>query len=285
MQAPQIATLPDGRRLHLHHGPIDLIVDVFGPGREAALKRAIGRFQTILQELAAELEQLRQPVSTHWKFDSQIARNMSRATQAYKDTFVTPMAAVAGAVADEVLRCICDGAGMLKAYVNNGGDVAIFLAPGERFVSAIATPGLPTRIEIRDSDQIKGIATSGWHGRSQSLGIADSVTVLAASAAAADAAATLIANAVDLPGHPAVKRLPANQRFADSDLGDRLVTVGVGTLSASEVSSALLRGQEFANQCLSRNLITGACLCLRDTQRIVGAPELIVPTYKESIHA
>ena len=49
---------------------------------------------------------------------------------------------------------------------------------------------------------MRGIATSGWRGRSFSLGIADAVTVLAATAAEADAAATMIANAVDLPGHP-----------------------------------------------------------------------------------
>ena len=51
---------------------------------------------------------------------------------------------------------------------------------------------------------MRGIATSGWRGRSFSLGIADAVTVLAATAAEADAAATVIANAVDLPGHPAI---------------------------------------------------------------------------------
>ena len=49
----------------------------------------------------------------------------------------------------------------------------------------------------------------------------------------ADAAATIIANAVDLPGHPNVVRVPANSLAPDSDLGDRLVTQGVGELSPS----------------------------------------------------
>ena len=68
---------------------------------------------------------------------------------------------------------------------------------------------------------MRGVATSGWRGRSFSLGIADAVTVLAATAAAADAAATIIANAVDLPGHPAIARRPASELEDDSDLGDR----------------------------------------------------------------
>jgi ApbE superfamily uncharacterized protein (UPF0280 family) len=67
------------------------------------------------------------------------------------------------------------------------------------------------------------VATSGWRckgkgGRSFSFGIADAVTVLAGSAAAADAAATVIANAVDLPGHGAITRRPASAIDPDSDL-------------------------------------------------------------------
>jgi uncharacterized protein len=80
-------------------------------------------------------------------------------------------------------------------------------------------PRMPGAIEITRDMPVRGIATSGRHGRSLSLGIADSVTVLAATAAAADAAATLIANAVDLPGHAAVRRAPACSLDPDSDLG------------------------------------------------------------------
>ena len=89
---------------------------------------------------------------------------------------------------------------------------------------------------------MRGVATSGWRGRSFSLGIADAVTVLATNAAPADAAATLIANAVDLPGHPAVTRVPARELAPDSDLGDRLVTQGVGPLSPREIAGALEAG-------------------------------------------
>lgn len=197
MQVPQASFLGDRRRLHLHHAPIDLIVDATGPGREAGLRRAAQRFDTVLSELAAELVALRCPVDKDHRFQDGIARAMQRAARAHLPGFATPMAAVAGAVADDMLAQICAEGKFRSAYVNNGGDIAFHLAPGESFVAAMPH----ARITFTADLPVRGIATSGWRGRSQSLGIADSVTVLAASAAQADVDSTLIANAVDLPGH------------------------------------------------------------------------------------
>ena len=60
MNGPQIAWLADGKRLHLNHGPIDLIIQTFGreAERRAGHAAAIARFQTILEELVGELEAL-----------------------------------------------------------------------------------------------------------------------------------------------------------------------------------------------------------------------------------
>ena len=101
---------------------------------------------------------------------------------------------------------------------------------------------------IDADDLVRGIATSGRHGRSFSRGIADAVTVLAKTAAQADAAATIIANAVDLPGHPAILRMPANELQPDSDLGCRLVTRDVGALTEQEIEEALEAGRRRAQQ-------------------------------------
>jgi uncharacterized protein len=117
---------------------------------------------------------------------------------------------------------------------------------------------------------VRGIATSGWRGRSFSLGIADAVTVLADRAAMADAAATVIANAVDLPGHPGIVRVPARELAPDSDLGELLVTQGVGKLSASEIDAALDAGMAVAESLLSEGLIHSAALHLHGESRIVG---------------
>lgn len=266
MTGAQAAMLPDGR-LHLQHGPIDLLIGVTGPGRGAALTRAVWRFDTVLEELVAELPRLRRAEGPQPR--GLVARRMACAVAPYAEVFVTPMAAVAGAVADEMLEVLRDGAGIVRAYVNNGGDVALYLAEGESMRAAIAAP-LSGRVELGAADGIGGVATSGWRGRSHSLGIADSVTALASTAAQADAAATLIANAVDLPGHPAIARQPARDLSPDSDLGDLRVTRNVGPLTAGETETALTRGVRFAERARARGLIRAACLTLAGARRITG---------------
>ena len=97
-------------------------------------------------------------------------------------------------------------------------------------------PSLDGTFRITAESGVRGVATSGWRGRSFSLGIADSATVLAATAAQADAAATVIANAVDADD-PRIRRAPANRLRDDSDLGDRLVTCAVGALPPAVVDA------------------------------------------------
>ncbi len=201
-----------------------------------------------------------------------VARAMARAVAPFRPVFVTPMAAVAGAVADTICAVMAGAGDLELASVNNGGDVAFHLAPGGSFTAAIATAaGLSDRVVLGAADPVRGLATSGWRGRSWSLGIADAVTVLAATAAGADAAATMIANAVDLPGHPAVTRRPATELQCDSDLGERAVTVAVGPLSPDEIATALGAGAGRAEACLARGLIAGAALFLGGEVRLIGA--------------
>lgn len=295
----QAAYLPDGR-LHLQHGPIDLIIGAEGPDRDAALDAAMTHFDGLLEGLVADLEHLRRaivppggnrraapvpppsartrdalpdvpgaaPLSLH----SPTARRMIRAVTPYSDCFVTPMAAVAGAVADEVLSAMTRHR-LTKATVNNGGDIAFHLAPGARF-RAVSPAG---HIDVDATDPARGLATSGWRGRSHSLGIADAVTVLARSAAQADAAATLVANAVDLPGHPAITREPACRLAPDSDLGQRPVTTNVGTLTPVDAARALDRGTQFARACIAKGTILAASLTLAGQTRTI--------TTKETAHA
>jgi ApbE superfamily uncharacterized protein (UPF0280 family) len=161
--------------------------------------------------------------------------------------------------------------------VNNGGDIALHLQPGEEFtIGMIERPDRASLFGtaiLTGREIVRGIATSGWRGRSFSLGIADSVTVLAKSAAAADAAATVIANAVNLPGHPAIQRAPACSIAPDNDLGHRLVTHAVGYLSERDVTVALRSGAELAEDLRSEGLIHSAVLHLRDETRVVGGIE------------
>jgi uncharacterized protein len=275
---PQIALLPDGERLHLQDGPIDLIVGAKGPAMEirAAYDAAVRRFTGLLDELCAELVELRRAaVPGRCPLKGVIARRMPAAVAPFaSDFFITPMASVAGAVAEEILCAMLRQASLDRAHVNNGGDIALHLGRGEQFtVGLMDRPdrhGVMRTMIIEADDPSRGIATSGRHGRSFSLGIADSVTVLAKTAAQADAAATVIANAVDLPGHPAVTRCPANLLQADSDLGDRLVTRDVGPLTAEEIEDALETGARRARRLLEAGMIDGAVLCLCGRSVVVG---------------
>jgi ApbE superfamily uncharacterized protein (UPF0280 family) len=191
------------------------------------------------------------------------------------DHFITPMAAVAGSVAEEILGAMLGAARLERAYVNNGGDIALHLDSGEQFtVGLMDRPdhhGVMQAISIDADDPARGVATSGRHGRSFSLGIADAVTVLARTASQADAAATIIANAVDLPGHPAIIRCPANELQPDTDLGGRLVTRDVGVLRESEIDDALQAGMNRAQQLLAAGLIEGAALRLLGETAVVGS--------------
>ena len=280
----QIRMLADGRRLHLHDGPIDLIIEAFGAPSEieAAYRAAAARFVTVLDELCGELPLLRQAWSSEAEWPrGAVARRMVAAVMPYAPRhFITPMAAVAGAVAEEILAAMVAAGEPSRAYVNNGGDIALHLSPGEKFVvgmveradrpSLLAT--LLSTTTVHSEDPMRGIATSGWRGRSFSFGIADAVTVLADRAAAADAAATIIANAVDLPGHPAIVRVPARELAPDSDLGDRPVTQAVGALTPEEVTRALQAGEYTAKRLLRMGLIQSTALSLQGETRIVGVP-------------
>lgn len=270
MTPAQITRLPDGR-LHLHHGPIDIILTVEGRDAAKAEDRAARRFASILPELCAELPALRNADPA--AFRSPVAQAMAAAVAPFRPAFITPMAAVAGAVADAVLAALTNGSELSRALVNNGGDIALYLAPGQISTAAIARPGSRgDRVTIRAGDGVGGIATSGWRGRSQSLGIADAVTVLAKTAAMADAAATMIANAVDLPGHPAITRCPATDLKADSDLGPRLVTTAVGPLSPRDARRALAPGLALARDLHTRGLIAGAAVFLQAESLTLGLP-------------
>jgi ApbE superfamily uncharacterized protein (UPF0280 family) len=307
------ALLPDGR-LHLQHGPIDCLCRAWGepPEVRAAYNQATQYFATVLDDLCAELPLLRTTLPARPP-SGRVARAMHAACMPFADRFITPMAAVAGAVADGVLAAMVQGRDVARAFVNNGGDIAFHLAAGTSLrcglvadisayqdkVGRMGSSPPPLEGLGREADQgwgegenptvnpispdgtflltashpARGLATSGRAckgrgGRSFSFGIADAVTVLARTAAQADAAATIIGNAVDLPGHHAIDRRPASEIDAASDLHDRLITFDVGPLSNDAIEAALHAGETMAARLLRNGLIEGAVLALRGHLRI-----------------
>ena len=203
---------------------------------------------------------------------------MAAAVRPFADRFITPMAAVAGAVADEICAAMVAGGDLRRAYVNDGGDIALHLSPGESFdVGLVPVPNRPAllgKVTVRAHEPIRGVATSGRHGRSFSLGIADAVTVLAADAARADAAATVIANAVDLPGHPAIGGCPRPSWSPTPTSGRAWSRPRSGRSSADEVAQALAAGVEEAERMRADGLLAAAVLCLDDQVAAVASPVL-----------
>jgi len=284
-----IRMLPDGRRLHLHDGPIDLIIQANGSpqGISAAYEAAARRFGSILDELCGELPLLRSRARNNTERPrGVVAQRMFDAVELFcEQCFITPMAAVAGSVAEEILESMTAAATLDRAYANNGGDIAIHLGDEQSYrIGMVERPDRPSlfgALEISAADPVRGIATSGWRGRSFSLGIADAVTVLAHSASAADAAATVIANAVNLPNHPGITRIPAWEISPDSDLGDLLVTRGVEPLSDSEIVAALDSGARAAEILRARGLIHASALRLQGHTHVVS-PSLAQASIKLS---
>lgn len=277
-----------GERQHFQYGPIDLVIGAEGEAQAVASAHAAAwaRFASVLPELVAELPLLRQAVAAHCPLQGAIARRMWSACAALRAGFITPMAAVAGAVAQDIVACYAQP-GITRAWVNNGGDIALHLAPGSqvrvglfadlaRFQGFSAQGTLPTdaQFSVTAALPVRGIATSGWRGRSFSMGIADSVTVLAHDAVAADAAATVVANAVDV-ADARIRRRPANTVKDDSDLGARLVTVDVPALPAALVTQALDAGLACAQDLRARGLIWHAALVCQGQWRHTGDAALL----------
>lgn len=271
-----------GARLHLSHGPIDVVLKAWGTvdAVRAAYAAISRRFPAILPELCDELVALRTPMHERPRVEGPVARRMHKACCPFADVFVTPMAAVAGAVADELLAEMTTVAVLDRAFVNDGGDIAVLVTPGHALDIGVAgefsrgaVPAINGAVRLEAGSGVGGIATSGARGRSFSLGVADAATVLAGNAAAADVAATLIANAVDVDS-PSVARRPARDLDPDSDLRDLPVTVSVGALTSAEIDRALAGGFARAAEYRRRGLIIDAAFVLRGRSRALEEAEL-----------
>ena len=259
---------------------MDIVIgaDPVGPHGPAAVEdaheNAWACFVPLLDVLMQEWPVLRLPVQAHQPCPLQgaVARRMWLACSPWAaQHFITPMAAVAGSVAQSLIASY-DRPGVARAWVNNGGDIALHLAPGQSArvglyadLARLPVHGwgqdipLDGAFDVTHAMPVRGVATSGWRGRSFSFGIADSVTVLAATAAQADAAASMIANAVNV-NHPGIVRQPAHSLRDMTDLGDLAVTVDVPRLPSSLVQQALQAGWQCARECQAQGWIAAAFL-------------------------
>ena len=197
----------------------------------------IARCRPLLSRPIAAIEDLPQ---------DELALSMITSTRAIGDEDLTPMAAVAGTIADAAADWLFER-GLTKVIVDNGGDIAIRLARGERATVGVR-PNVGSRfishvISLDSNRSAWGVTTSGMGGRSFTRGIASAVTVLAENASVADAAATAVANACYVEDK-GVLQLAAEKIDPNSDLTGTLITTEVGPLSEEKRRRAIESAQE-----------------------------------------
>jgi ApbE superfamily uncharacterized protein (UPF0280 family) len=195
-----------------------------------------------------------------------LAIAMVQSANAVGDGDLTPMAAVAGAIADAVADWLFER-GMTKVIVDNGGDISIRLLENDTVTVGIRSDVNDRQIShivCLDAGQLTyGVTTSGVGGRSFTRGIASAVTVLAATASVADAASTAIANACFVEDSR-ILQLPAENIDPNSDLGGTRVTIEVGPLSSEKKLKAIKNARKKAESLLQKGVIIGAFIALEN---------------------
>jgi ApbE superfamily uncharacterized protein (UPF0280 family) len=230
----------------------------------------------ILEQLAAFLPVIK---SRSCKLYTQagyppVVNDMISATQATGDPDFTPMAAVAGAIADLVADYVTETTDATRIMINNGGDISIRLKDGNHVRVGLCTGLAASRVDYFLSvDKDCGICTSGFGGRSFTLGIASAVTVLAGRASLADAFATYIGNKTSIDA-PNIKRERADSLDPDTDIPGKDVTTFVGDLSDAETERALQNGWEGAIRFLNNGTIDGAVIAVKRKIVTVGVIQL-----------
>lgn len=269
MSDRRIEILPGKIGVLAENGPLHLVIRAYsGSGLDHEMAVAASHYAfTCLEGVAGELPLLRQQ---HRELQltpkHKISRAMLESVRAVGDADLTPMAAVAGSIADEVANWLMEK-GATRAIVDNGGDIAIRLSPGERMTvglrPTIESQKITHVIRLNSNSTTWGVNTSGLGGRSLTRGIASAVTAFGSTSSLADAAATAIANAC-FSQHKNILQVPARQIDSNSDLGEMLVTVSVQGLPEQIVAKALENGLQKASLVQQQGLIQGALIVIGD---------------------
>ena len=240
--------------------------------KETNLRVASPAFELITRAVVEQRRRLERYIARHPEFQSslvpvvlleqapEVAQRMAVASEL---TGVGPMAAVAGTLADMAVEEMVE-AGADYALANNGGDIAFRLPLSKRelnvgIISDLSIGQVTHRLTIGRDSGIRGLATSGFGGRSLTRGIASAVTVMARDPSAADAAATSVANACDAED-PQVFKCLAEELDYDTDIRGLSVTESIGPLEETTVRTALRRGSERASTLCESGMIEGAVL-------------------------
>jgi ApbE superfamily uncharacterized protein (UPF0280 family) len=250
----------------LDYGPMQMTLSAFC-GKEPLgqeIMDAAMYAKYLLAELAPCLRVAKLPAGEikQCPTSPEVLAMMIDAVKRCPDPSLTPMAAVAGSIADKVADFLVQR-GATKVMINNGGDIALRLAEGESVKVGI-TSDLNSRavshiIEVESVSQVGGIATSGLGGRGFTKGIASAVVVLGVNCRLADACATLVANHTFSPD-PEIKQVRAEKLDPDTDICGHLVTAALGRLQPKTWQQALHNGLTQAREVVEQGIIYGAVI-------------------------
>ncbi|HMK34437.1 MAG TPA: hypothetical protein VK463_05175 [Desulfomonilaceae bacterium] len=276
----RILLLGDGTVL-AECGPMRMFIggSVRGVQQQEICAEAAEKAVAFFEEIAANRDSIRAPFSALCEPPRQLLTHvMWEAVARVGDDDLTPMAAVAGTLADAVADFLTTR-GLTKIVVNNGGDVALRLKDNETATVGIRPdvnqPTVTHRITVSPEMHVGGICTSGLGGRSFTRGIASAATILASSAAIADAAASSVANAT-LIVSPAVRRNRADYFDPNTDLTGVEITTAVGELTPSEIDRAIMQGIRKAEELVGRKVIRGACVAVKGRMECTRGIALLV---------
>lgn len=234
-----------------------------------AFLEAVANHKTVLSQFPGSIQTLP---------ENDLALRMVENVRAVGDDDLTPMAAVAGTIADAVADWLFVR-GSTKVVVDNGGDIAIRLTRNESAAVGIRPTirnlDISHVLNLDDRKSSWGVTTSGRGGRSLTRGIASGVTVIAENASIADAAATAIANACFVEDSCIVQR-PAEQMDPNSDLKGINITVDVGVLSRDKMVQAVQTALSKANALCRQQLIVGALIALEDVIVMTESMEALI---------
>lgn len=266
----------DGERVVVDYGPVHMNIRAWSGGnlnlnvakkggqRAAELLEEVSQYQTLIKQKSRLLR-----VSKG--LPSVVAR-MIESSKIVADPDFTPLAVVAGTFADFVADYMLE-LGADKAIVDNGGDIAIRVPPGDSIKIGIRSDLSSTTtthaITINGDMGIGGVCTSGLGGRSFTLGIASAAVALSRSASLADAAATLLGNATYIDS-PKVKRVLAESIYPDTDIRGLLVVTEIEPLSGEEIDKALRLGEIKAQEILGKQVIKGAFIAVQGKTKKIG---------------
>ncbi|MFO7740164.1 MAG: hypothetical protein R6V46_16915 [Desulfatiglandaceae bacterium] len=262
-----IEMLPDGAVM-AECGPMRLVISAAVgkvTQRETAVQAAETSF-TYLERIARLRGVLSRRMDEIPKdLEDSLGLQMVRSVLAVGDEDLTPMAAVAGTIADAVADYLF-ARGMSKVVVDNGGDVAVRLRRGASVRVGIrpevGRQDITVVIALDSRSGSWGVTTSGFGGRSLTRGVASAVTVIARSASVADAASTAIANASFVTDDGVIQRR-AEEIEPETDLVGLPVTVKVAQLAQEKKIRAVSNAIKRAEALIDKDIIFGAFVAVQ----------------------